>query len=93
MDLTRHRGGKLSARQRASRERQGWYLHTAVFLVVQVVLWAVDANWLYWRLTEGGVPDEHSGWLTTAGRIWLIVWVIDTLVSWSYTLWPRGREA
>ncbi|MDJ1136550.1 MFS transporter [Streptomyces iconiensis] len=93
VDLSKRKAEEgLSAEERARRERQGWYIHTVAFLIAQAALYFFEQNWVYWKLTEGDVPEEHTGWATTAGRIWLIIWVIDALVSWSYTIWPRAKK-
>ncbi|MFG2973445.1 MFS transporter [Streptomyces sp. NPDC048331] len=76
----------------ARKERRDWYIHTAAFALGQLVLWALDSSWLVWQITDGAVPDEQRGPLVWFGRIWLTVWVIDTIWSWSYTLWPREKK-
>lgn len=76
----------------ARKERREWYVHTAAFAVGQLVLWALDSSWLVWQITDGGVPGEQRGPLVWAGRIWLTIWVIDTIWSWSYTVWPREKK-
>ncbi|MGW6984667.1 MFS transporter [Streptomyces sp. NPDC054932] len=77
----------------ARKERRDWYLHTAAFALGQLVLWAMDSSWLVWQVTDGSVPDDQRGPLVWFGRIWLTVWVIDTIWSWSYTVWPREKKA
>ncbi len=76
----------------ARKERRDWYVHTAAFALGQLVLWALDSSWLVWQITDGGVPDDQRGPLVWIGRIWLTVWVIDTIWSWSYTVWPRQKK-
>ncbi|MGW8503047.1 MFS transporter [Streptomyces sp. CLCI03] len=85
-------GAVLGPKEHARKERRDWYIHTAAFALGQLVLWALDSSWLAWQLTDGAVPDEQRGPLVWAGRIWLTVWVIDTLWSWSYTVWPREKK-
>ncbi|MER6253054.1 MFS transporter [Streptomyces sp. NPDC001584] len=76
----------------ARKERREWYVHTAAFALGQLVLWALDSSWLVWQITDGGVPGEQRGPLVWVGRIWLTIWVIDTIWSWSYTVWPREKK-
>ncbi|MFF4425826.1 MFS transporter [Streptomyces sp. NPDC001549] len=76
----------------ARKERRDWYVHTAAFALGQLILWALDSSWLVWQITDGGVPDDQRGPLVWAGRIWLTIWVIDTIWSWSYTVWPREKK-
>ncbi|MFF5487133.1 MFS transporter [Streptomyces virginiae] len=85
-------GAVLGPKEHARKERRDWYIHTAAFALGQLVLWALDSSWLAWQLTDGAVPDEQRGPLVWAGRIWLTVWVIDTIWSWSYTVWPREKK-
>ncbi|MFF4264256.1 MFS transporter [Streptomyces virginiae] len=85
-------GAVLGPKEHARKERRDWYIHTAAFALGQLVLWALDSSWLAWQLTDGAVPDEQRGPLVWAGRIWLTVWVIDTVWSWSYTVWPREKK-
>ncbi|WP_045321856.1 MFS transporter [Streptomyces sp. NRRL F-4428] len=83
----------LSPKAHARKERRDWYIHTAAFALGQLVLWALDSSWLVWQITDGSVPDDQRGPLVWFGRIWLTIWVIDTIWSWSYTIWPREKKA
>ncbi|WP_405790351.1 MFS transporter [Streptomyces sp. NBC_00029] len=86
-------GAVTGPRDHARKERRDWYVHTAAFALGQLILWALDSSWLVWQITDGGVPDDRRGPLVWFGRIWLTVWVIDTIWSWSYTVWPREKKA
>ncbi|WP_051806945.1 MFS transporter [Streptomyces sp. NRRL F-2664] len=83
----------LGPKEHARKERRDWYVHTAAFVLGQLVLWALDSSWLIWQITDGSVPDDQRGPLVWLGRIWLTIWVIDTIWSWSYTIWPREKKA
>ncbi|MFB6562482.1 MFS transporter [Streptomyces sp. NPDC056400] len=82
----------LGPKAHARKERRDWYLHTVAFVLGQLVLWALDSSWLVWQITDGSVPDDQRGPLVWVGRIWLTIWVIDTIWSWSYTVWPREKK-
>ncbi|MFJ6048173.1 MFS transporter [Streptomyces sp. NPDC092307] len=84
--------GVLGPKAHARKERRDWCVHTAAFALGQLVLWGLDSSWLVWQITDAAVPDDRRGPLVWVGRIWLTVWVIDTLWSWSYTLWPREKK-
>ncbi|WP_109781362.1 MFS transporter [Streptomyces sp. CG 926] len=84
--------GVLGPKAHARKERRDWCVHTAAFALGQLVLWVLDSSWLVWQITDAAVPDDRRGPLVWVGRIWLTVWVIDTLWSWSYTLWPREKK-
>ncbi|MFI7357262.1 MFS transporter [Streptomyces avidinii] len=83
----------LGPKAHARKERRDWYIHTVAFALGQLVLWALDSSWLVWQITDGSVPDDQRGPLVWVGRIWLTIWVIDTIWSWSYTIWPREKKA
>ncbi|MFJ2749169.1 MFS transporter [Streptomyces sp. NPDC087297] len=76
----------------ARKERRDWYIHTAAFALGQLILWVLDSSWLVWQVTDGSVPEDRRGPLVWFGRIWLTIWVIDTVWSWSYTIWPREKR-
>jgi len=84
---------RLTPQEHARKERRDWLIHTAAFLIGQVVLWALDSNWIVWQITDDAVPDDKRGPLVWIGRIWLTIWIIDTIWSWSYTIWPREKKA
>lgn len=83
----------LSPKEHARKERRDWLTHTLVFTAAQLALWALEANWLVYRLRDQPIPEENRGVLMWAGRIWLTVWIIDTIWSWSYTVFPRKKTA
>ncbi|WP_369272590.1 MFS transporter [Streptomyces sp. R11] len=84
--------GALSPKDHARKERRDWLFHTLVFALAQLGLWALDANWLAYRLQDEPIPDENRGVLMWIGRIWLTIWIIDTIWSWSYTVFPRQKK-
>lgn len=87
------RGGTSSPEQdRAKKERQGWYKHLALFVVGQGILFAVGESWPVAQLV-GNVPEDLSA-LMNVSRIWCVVFVVDTIWSLSYAVFPprHGRE-
>jgi MFS family permease len=84
---------ELSPKEHARKERKDWLFHTVVFMAAQAALWAFDSSWLVFWLQDEPIPDESRGWLMWAGRIWLTIWIIDTVWSWSYTVFPREKRA
>ena len=77
---------------KAKKERQGWYKHLALFVVGQGILFAIGESWPGAQLV-GNAPEELSA-LMNASRIWCVVFVVDTIWSLSYTVfpWHQGRE-
>lgn len=82
---------KAAPRQKAAHERRSFYGHLAVFIVGQAILFAVGESWLAAQVA-GVVPEEPSA-LMSAGRIWVVVLVVDAIWSFSYTLFPKRTEA
>jgi hypothetical protein len=76
-------GGKSS---KTKRELIGWVLHTIAIVIGQIVILTIDQSWAAEQLGQDG---QTEGWLYQTGRIWLIVYAIDTLWSWSYVVFPR----
>ncbi|MGZ9932969.1 MFS transporter [Streptomyces sp. NC-S4] len=91
-DTGKNAGSVLGPKAHARKERRDWYVHSAAFALGQLILWSLDSSWLVWQITDGGVPDGERGPLVWVGRIWLTIWVIDTVWSWSYTVWPREKK-
>lgn len=86
-EMVSPRGG--SGADKARRERTGWFVHSGIFIVGQAIFLALGHSWLYLRLARGGVPVGEHHFLITVGRAWVVIYVIDTLISWSYTFFPR----
>ena len=90
--------------EHARRQRRGWLMHLAVFVVVQVLIQLA----LIYGLLEpsdglffGNGPKSPVGigpieFMPDVGglrRVWLVILVVDFLWSFSYTLWPKQRSA
>jgi hypothetical protein len=70
-----------TGRQHAARERREWLRH--------VIAWATGTALL--GLGVLAVDDlERTSVLVNVAVLWTIVLTIDFLISFSYTLWPRG---
>ncbi|WP_051836139.1 hypothetical protein [Streptomyces sp. NRRL WC-3742] len=83
---------KAEAKAHASKERRDWLFHTVAFVVVQAVLWAVGRSWLvHWATGRPIDPEQRGVWMWI-GRVWLTIWIIDTIWSWSYTFFPRRKK-
>jgi len=77
--------------EKARYERRRWYGHLAIFAVGQVILLATGDSWIAAQLA-GNVPGGESSGLMQAGRIWCLVFLIDTIWSLSYTVFPRRTQ-
>ncbi|MFS0874132.1 2TM domain-containing protein [Paenibacillus xylanilyticus] len=78
------RSRKAYGREHASKERSGWFRHLAAYIIGTAFLlgmtwWIGDAN-----RTEAFINIV---------RVWGIVLVIDFVISFSYSLWPRKVPA
>jgi hypothetical protein len=77
---------KKTSREKARSERSGWYKHLAVFAVGQAILFAMGESWISARL-GGQLTADPSG-LMMASLVWTVVFVVDTIWSLSYTVFP-----
>jgi hypothetical protein len=76
-------GTKTVGETHARRERMGWYRHVA--------MWLVGVALMGFGVLVVGSFDA-AGVLLEAAAIWATVLVIDGLISFSYTLWPRSAR-
>lgn len=65
----------------AARQRRAWRRH--------LVAWAIGVGLLLGGVALVGDADRTAALLQTAG-LWTLILVVDFLVSFSYTLFPRG---
>lgn len=87
-----------------ARKNRFWSLgHTLVFIIAQVIFWFNFGNDIHpyshyvtdwsWFQGELGVDQPFTSTIITQiTQIWIILYVIDTLVAWSYSFFPRGRK-
>ncbi|KAF0995045.1 hypothetical protein [Geobacillus sp. TFV-3] len=73
----------LFGKEHAKQERKGWYRHLGAWVIGQVILWA-----MVWFAADVSKAQE----LFRMAGLWTLVLVIDFVLSFSYTLWPR-KEA
>ncbi len=91
----------LSGAKHSSKERRGWYVHLAIFVVGQTVFLAMGGSWPAMILT-GELPPSalwtgqwsgaETSTLTFASRVWCAVIVVDFVWSFSFTLIPRRTQ-
>ncbi len=77
------RGAKPAGKEHARKERRGWYRHAAMWLV-GVALMGIGV------LALGSVGDADT--FVGAAGAWTFIVVIDGLISFSYTVWPRSAR-
>ncbi|WP_433873581.1 MFS transporter [Saccharopolyspora sp. CA-218241] len=76
-------------REHSRRRRRDWYWHSGVFVAGHGVLWLLGAS----SLAAGfGAPLDGPEWLTTVGRIWVIVYLVDAAGALFFTLFPRTAK-
>lgn len=75
---------------KATRYRREWYEHLTLFAAGQIILFFFGASYPA-ALLGGGMPMDPSG-LMTASQVWAVIFLVDTVWSLSYTVWP-GDEA
>ncbi len=86
----------------ARRARYWFYAHTVVFISAIYVFWLLYGNDSYsldyfivnleWYGDELLEPQPFTSELiTNIVRIWTIVFVVDSIINWSYTLFPSKK--
>lgn len=80
-----------TAREKAKRYRREWYEHLALFVAGQMILLLIGESWPA-ALVGGEVPAEPAG-LMAASRVWTIIFMVDTVWSLSYAVWPAQEKA
>lgn len=78
-------------REKARQYRREWYKHLALFVAGQTILLFIGESWPA-ALVGGEAPAEPTG-LMAASRVWMIIFVVDTVWSLSYTVWPAKEKA
>lgn len=71
---------------KARSERRGWWTHLLIYAAVNGMFWimyGLSASPDLWYDNE--TADKVA-------RVWGIVFAVDTVVSWSYTVFPKKRK-
>lgn len=87
----------------ARRARYWFYAHTIIFFAAIFLFWEYYGNKNYsfyyfiehreWFDNELAEPQPFTNLLiTNVVQIWLIIFVIDSIVNWSYTLFPSEKK-
>ena len=87
----------------AFRNRRWWYIHALTFVIGHYLFWLYfgnhDHDLIYYLedLSWWGSEDiTNSAFRNEAvqqiSQIWTIVFAVDTIVSWSYTLFPSKNK-
>lgn len=87
----------------ARRARYWFYAHTFVFLIGLIGFWIYDGNNAYsffyfltnlqW-FSEGMIDPQpfKSEIIVNIVRLWVIVYVVDSIINWSYTFFPSDKK-
>lgn len=83
----------------AKKYRISSFIHIVIFVIVQTIFWTMgtddiaemkayltDFSWLNEGTAEGSPYPNDT--LYSIGVIWGIVFIVDLIYSWSYTLFP-----
>lgn len=87
----------------AKRARLWFYLHTIVFAIAIIMFWQYYGNEQYsfyyfltnldWYKDELIEPQPFTNELiTNIVQIWSLIYLIDTIVNWSYTIFPSEKK-
>lgn len=87
----------------ARRYRLWWYGHTIAFIIANIIFWQLygdkateflsyiqDWSW-FEEETIHHAPYKHEMVMNIV-RLWLVIYVIDTIIAWSYTSFPSKKK-
>lgn len=85
-----------------AKKNRYWSLgHTLIFIIAQVIFWVNFGNDIHpflhyvtdwsWFKGEDDLPYTNKI-IMQITQIWIIIYIIDTIVAWSYTLFPKGEK-
>jgi|SRR5690625_3076407 len=89
---------------KAKQSRRWWYGHTIVFIIAHVIFWTFYGNsehdfmyyltdFSWWSDVQfGNGPFQHE-MIDQISKLWILVYAIDTVISWSYTLFPAKEKS
>ena len=86
----------------ARRNRRWWYAHAVVFVVGHYLFWLYNGNHnhdlmfyledlSWWEEADGVNGPFQSEAIAAISKIWVIIFALDTIISWSYTLFPSKK--
>jgi len=85
------------------KSRRWFYAHTIIFGIALVYFWqsygSTEHGFLYFIQDFAWFGDETlpqpftSEMLSQAIRLWIIIYIIDTIINWSYTFFPDKKES
>lgn len=88
----------------AKQYRHWWYGHTIVFILAHFIFWIYYGNsehGLMYYLTDlswwgnvqyGNGPFQHEV-IEQVSKLWMLVFAVDTIISWSYTFFPSKKSS
>jgi|SRR5699024_9270201 len=95
---------KLKDPRAIARKNRMWsYVHTAIFIMANIIFWQLYGNDAHaflhyvkdWSWYED-VGIEHAPYtnemVMNAVKLWIIIYAVDTVVAWSYTLFPAEEK-
>ncbi len=79
----------------AQKYRRTWLVHAILFVIVHLLFWIfyrpLEASFLSFFTDLSWVTDSEvfrEPFVNQINAVWKIVFIIDTIWSWSYTLFP-----
>lgn len=79
-----------------------WVSHTAIFMIVHIFFWLsygqhtegilyYITDWSWFSSENDKTSPFNHEIISSASKLWIIVYAVDTIISWSYILFP-GEE-
>lgn len=87
----------------ARRNRRWWYVHATIFAIGHYLFWLYDGNHhhdlmfyiedlSWWGEVDHTQGPFQSEAIAAVNKIWVIIFALDTIISWSYTLFPSKKK-
>lgn len=90
-------------KEMARKARLSWYIHVVLFVMMHSIFWIFDGhheNGILYYVSDlswwGDIDFEtspfHNEIVNGISKLWMVVFGIDTIISWSYTFFPTKRK-
>ncbi|MGM8365720.1 hypothetical protein ACLIBG_09610 [Virgibacillus sp. W0181] len=87
----------------ARKNRLWWYAHASVFIIAHYIFWMNFGNyshdlayylvdWSWWEEETAMNAPFQNEMIQQVSKIWMIIFAVDTVVSWSYTFFPEKEK-
>lgn len=87
----------------ARRARMAFYIHTIIFIIGVAIFWIIagnkDYSFTYFLMNLDWYNDVmtrpqpfNNDMIVNVVRLWILIYIIDSIVNWSYTIFLDKKE-